>query len=405
MKTKNKFFISIIAIMLSCVIMFTTLSVNTNTNRASVASASAAVRTVDISRASLDAQSVLNEFDSVELKTEGTLTTFTGYQQLDVELLNELDLIALAEIYDTSSKRICYKSSYDIENGIVTLTAVMEDSLNKDDCEAIIDTMEGVLFLDENGNFDAVFDCEGESILLSDMIDADLVEECGFFSNLWSKVKKVWNHTAGKIGTIVTVAACAVVGVVCAVVPGGQLVTAVCIGAAVGLVGGAATAMVSTYLQDGAIDWDAVVCYAGVGAVVGGATAAASFKITSYFMHASKMKSLLKAADKNPTSKTTYIGKYKANSPQSYEAIAKSNGGNYFNLDNYDELLKQYGDKAMEEVNKNFISTKFKAGNDIIATTNPYDATGAFANEIKWLTDMGAKGWEKIGQNLWKLIR
>lgn len=88
MKTKNKFLISIIAIMLSCVIMFTTLSVNTYTNRASVASASAAVRTVDISRASLDAQSVLNEFDSVELKTEGTLTTFTGYQQLDAELLS-----------------------------------------------------------------------------------------------------------------------------------------------------------------------------------------------------------------------------------------------------------------------------------------------------------------------------
>ena len=56
---------------------------------------------------------------------------------------------------------------------------------------------------------------------------------------------------------------------------------AVCIGVAVGAIGGAITAGVATYIEEGLVDWEAVLCYAGAGAVVGGVTAAASFKITS----------------------------------------------------------------------------------------------------------------------------
>ena len=71
------------------------------------------------------------------------------------------------------------------------------------------------------------------------------------------------------------------------------------------------------------------------------------------------------------------IVKYYKESSNSYEAVAKANNGNYFNIDNYDELLKKYGSDAMEEINRNFIVTKYNAGNNIIATTNPNNPTGA----------------------------
>lgn len=41
------------------------------------------------------------------------------------------------------------------------------------------------------------------------------------------------------------------------------------------------TAGVATYIEEGAVDWEVVLCYAGAGAVVGGVTAVASYKITS----------------------------------------------------------------------------------------------------------------------------
>lgn len=43
---------------------------------------------------------------------------------------------------------------------------------------------------------------------------------------------------------------------------------------------GAATAGLAS-LEDNSIDWKDILCYTGLGAVVGGATAAASFKLTS----------------------------------------------------------------------------------------------------------------------------
>lgn len=86
-----------------------------------------------------------------------------------------------------------------------------------------------------------------------------------------------WRH---KIGTIVTVAACAVVGVVCAVVPGGQLVTATLIGAAIGAVGGAVTAGVASY-EDESIDWSDILCYTGVGAISGAISAAIGYGVGS----------------------------------------------------------------------------------------------------------------------------
>lgn len=229
------------------------------------------VRSIELGVEDIDSQSVMNEFDSYDMSYENHKVDFTGYKALSSSLFNELDGVSDTGIQSEVLTK--YDCTYDTENGIVTLSV----SKVQEEETIIIDTMYGVIISDENGNFDVAFDCEGELLLLSELQESGAIENCGF----WSKIKKVWNTTAGKVGAVITVATCAVVGVVCAVVPGGQLVTAVCIGVAVGAVGGAITAGIATYQIDGKIDWAAVGCFAGLGAVIGGATAAASFKLTS----------------------------------------------------------------------------------------------------------------------------
>ncbi len=253
--------------LISCVIVFTFCII-----RIKQEDLNAPVRDVELSCQSLEVDSSFKEFEDYELQIDEQCVNFIGYNDISLSDLEELDLISSDDISDNTTTK--YTCMYDYENGIVSLRV----SLVSNEEISIIDTMHGVIIMDEEENFDVVFDCEGATLLLSELEESGVLENCGF----WSKLKKVWNSTAGKIGTIVTVATCAVVGVVCAVVPGGQLVTATLIGAAVGAIGGGAmTAGVATYIEEGAVDWEVVLCYAGAGAVVGGVTAVASYKITS----------------------------------------------------------------------------------------------------------------------------
>jgi hypothetical protein len=229
------------------------------------------VRTIQLEDTQTNEVMYFNQFDNYNLDYYDGFVDFIGYDYIKLSELYDLDLVAENDTNDEVLTK--YSCVYDYDNGIVSLSVTIID----DNETSIIDTIYGIILMDENSNFDVAFDVDGEVLLLSELQDAGLIENCGF----WSKLKKVWNTTAGKIGTIATVATCAVVGVVCAVVPGGQLVTATCIGVVVGLLGGAVTAGIATYIEEGVVDWEAVVCYAGAGTVVGGVTATVSFKMTT----------------------------------------------------------------------------------------------------------------------------
>lgn len=228
-------------------------------------------RNIELVESDLKIDSQFKSFDSYELEYLDGKVDFIGYDSIKLSDLYDFDLISDEELNNEVTTK--YNCTYDYENGVVILNVSLIDGEES----SIIDTIYGVILMNEEENYDVAFDCDGEVLLLSELEESEMIENCGFFS----KLKKVWNTTAGKIGTIATVAACAVVGVVCAVVPGGQLITAACVGVAVGAIGGAVTAGVSTYISDGAVDWSAVGCYAGVGAVVGGVTSAAAYGITS----------------------------------------------------------------------------------------------------------------------------
>ncbi len=356
------------------------------------------LREVSLDKNKITDSSYFEDFDSYELKhnKNNKVIEFNGKQSIPITDLYELDLI---NSYELNKKIITtYKCIYDYKNETVLLSVYKLENNQS----TIVDQMEGKLVKNKNNQFDVIFNIDGETLLLSEMSEAGLINNCGF----WSRLKKIWNTTIGKIGTIVTVAACVTVGVVCAVIPGAQLGTALAIGAAVGVLGGGLTAGIAQYVHEGKIDWRAVIDYAVVGGVIGAISAGASYKITCVFVKSAQMKHILNAADKNPYSKTTYIGKYKPGQSTSYEAVAKANKGNFFQIDNYDNLVNNYGHKAMDEVNKNFIIGKVKAGNNIISTTDPYGKiSGGFANEIEWLKQMGFENWEYIGNNLWKLIK
>ena len=134
-----------------------------------------------------------------------------------------------------------------------------------------------------------------------------MVENCGWFKNLCKKVstavKKVCNTTIGKIGAVATIAVPAVIGVVCAVAAA-PVVATVAVGALVGAGIATGTAAISTYQQDGKVDWETVGICAGVGAAVGAISSYSAYKITS------AIKSLFPKA--NPSSNVKSFDTYDA---------------------------------------------------------------------------------------------
>jgi len=121
---------------------------------------------------------------------------------------------------------------------------------------------------------------DDEKILLSEIQDGGMIANCGFFKNMFKKIKKVCSTVVGKVGAVLTVAVPAVIGIACAATGVGLPVT-IALGAAAGTIIAGGTAAWSTAQQDGKVDWGAVAVCAGAGAVVGAVTSAAAYKITS----------------------------------------------------------------------------------------------------------------------------
>lgn len=253
MKKKTIKFFNVLFILITILGIFTT-SIGNTYNKIPV-------RNVVLDNNNLSSINYFEEFESYTLNNikDQKRVTFTGYNEVFLSDLYEFDLVSKASLDRKVQTK--YDCVYDYNNELVTINVTLYDA-NK---TTIIDSMQGDLIKNNKGEFDVVFNIDGERLLLSEIKYNGTIDNVGFFSSL----KRLWKSTVGKIGTIVTVAACAVVGVVCAVVPGGQLVTAVCIGATIGAIGFGTTAAAVSYKEDGKIDWDLVansfVAGAGIG--------------------------------------------------------------------------------------------------------------------------------------------
>ena len=230
-------------------------------------------RTVEVSSQMIDLETMFLDYEDVELENSGYVTTVYATKTFNLLDFEELDLVANTSV--NFDLKIKYTYSYDSEKKLIFLSA----KLANDEGVEIIDTLVGAPFVNEEGNFDAVFDCDGELILLSELQDAGMIENCGWLRNLCKKVKNVAKKVANTVKTaakavgefvhnnaeVIVPLAIGVVGGLVGCAAGPILLAGTIAGAAIS---GGKTAY-DTYKANGKIDWTATGISAGIGAAVG----------------------------------------------------------------------------------------------------------------------------------------
>ena len=213
------------------------------------------VRTIEVTQSQINAQSVLDGFDNIKLETEGSLTTFEGTKTLDWSDFEELDNVSESDVESNIGCEVKYNVSYDAETNIVTLSASMENGETLS-----IENIYGSAFFDENGKLDAVMSLDGDCILLSEMQNLGMIENCGWFSNLFKKIIKV----------AVVVASVAV----CVATAGMAVSAVIAIGAAIS----AAESVATQLLETGTVCLATLAIDTAIGAIPGGSGAKAVAK-------------------------------------------------------------------------------------------------------------------------------
>ncbi len=214
-------------------------------------------RTIEANNQQIDYESVLNQFENSSLETEGSLTTFEGYKSITLQDLLEIDEVSASDI-PQEEMTIKYNFTYDKETNMVTLTATLTGETN----EPMIDTISGVAFTNEYGNIDALLDMDGEFILLSEMQNLGMIQNCGWFSRLFKKVA---------VAVVAVVVVSAVVALTVSTA-GAGLGAVIAAGAVAGGVTGAVAGGLISYSEYGKLDWRWVVGGAVIGAALGAVT-------------------------------------------------------------------------------------------------------------------------------------
>lgn len=79
-------------------------------------------------------------------------------------------------------------------------------------------------------------------------------------------------------------------------------------------------------------------------------------------------------------------------SEKSYNVIAEEMGAQYFEIDNWDELVDIYGEEQIWKINEKFLDIQIASGRDIYLSANPKDfreGQSYYAKEIQYLEEHG----------------
>lgn len=163
----------------------------------------AKLRTIELKENKIDYEAVLNEYEESSFEEEGPVFKFEGKKRISLDAFSSIENLSEKEINEMESTYVSYKYSYNIETRVITLSAIMENELGVIEIEEVT----GISFINEKEELDAVMDFEGEKILLSEMINAGMIENYGWFSRLVKSVVKVAVVTAAAV-----VATAAIVG-------------------------------------------------------------------------------------------------------------------------------------------------------------------------------------------------
>lgn len=180
-KKKTKLNISIFSICLALTCALTCCITNCFQAKHTTATI---VRTIDATPNEIDYQSILDEFEDASLELEGKLTTFEGIKPISLEEFTELNNLSESDIATCEAMSVKYNFSYDSDTNIVTVSAETKSGDNIIEVEEI----QGVAFINDKGNIDAVMNIDGEGLLLSEMQDMGIIQNCGWFKNLFKKV-------------------------------------------------------------------------------------------------------------------------------------------------------------------------------------------------------------------------
>jgi hypothetical protein len=170
------------------------------------------VRTVTLQDADVDYHEYLNEFDDANLEIANHAAIFSASMTFDASFFDEIDLVSDESGGETYVTR--FLVTYDYYDEVVWLSAVTDTP----DGEIVLDAICGKVFFDENGKADAVFDLEGESVTLSELMKISAIEQVGLFSKIVQAAKAVATVAAQVVQTAVVAVVQTVASVAAAVV-------------------------------------------------------------------------------------------------------------------------------------------------------------------------------------------
>ncbi len=195
---------------------------------------------------------------AVDFDEQDKIINLSATQVLSRSDFEAIENLSLADDFDEVT--ITYNMQYIPEENVLKLVAVTNGE--------VTDELIGSPFYDANGKLDAVFNCDGEAVYLSDLQEAGLINNCGWFKNLIKKVAKV-------VVAAVVVAAVVATVVVAAPAVAAAVTTVATATVTVGAGGAAALATTGAVLSAaGAAAATAAAAAAGTALACGAAAAA-----------------------------------------------------------------------------------------------------------------------------------
>lgn len=212
---------------------------------------------IETSSEEMDCYKVLDTFEESTMETIDGVTTFEGYKTISIDDLL-IDEVNYSEEEETQVVKVKYNFYYDDNTNMVILTAnlIKEDGIS---CE---DKMEGVAFVNNEGNIDAIFEVDDDYILLSEMQEMGMIQNCGWFKRLAKKIFKA----------VVAVVAVAAVAAIVVATAGAGMGAVIAAGAIAGCVTGGIAGGVISKSEYGKLDWRWIVGGMVVGAALGALT-------------------------------------------------------------------------------------------------------------------------------------
>ena len=159
------------------------------------------VRNVVLSSEEIDYDAFFNEFDDSTLNVNESKNevTFVGVKSYDKSMFDEVDFVSISPDDEEISIEYSFYYSADENKYLLSIIADVEDGV-------IVDNWEGTAFIADNNEVDIAFSTDNGVILLSDLEESGVLENCGWFSKLFKTVAKVAAASAAGTAAMATTA-------------------------------------------------------------------------------------------------------------------------------------------------------------------------------------------------------